>query len=145
QSDTITIGTDDGQSIPVSLKGTGVGGTPAATVFANPDTMDFGTVAVGQKPLFLIKVENRSGVTRRIQSITFSNPLFRRVLPTSLPTPIGGGSFENFHAEFAPIAAGPQTDSAIILMDDGQSIPVALKGTGTGGTPAATVFANPDT
>ncbi|MDP4199610.1 MAG: choice-of-anchor D domain-containing protein [Bacteroidota bacterium] len=104
---------------------------PVPTLSLSRTSYDFGNVALGASPSFGIKLSNTGSNDVAVTDIavTQDGPDF------SVPTPItpfvvkaGKNTFVS--VKFAPTNLGPQSATAILTMDDGSTLQIALTGTG---------------
>ena len=126
-----------GASANLSLTGAG---QAAATLAANPASVNFGSVQVGANQPQTITLNNGSSSAITITQASASGTGFS-MSGLSLPATLNAGQSASFTATFAPSAAGSATGSIAITSNaSNSSFSIPLSGTGL--TPGA-LAANP--
>jgi hypothetical protein len=102
----------------------------------DPDSIDFGLVAVGDLRVKDLKLENKGGVSLTIKSITFMSMTPEEAMPnfvfvTPPPMTIGAGMTMDFNIAFQPQSVGDKMATVSIDTNDGKGPHIiTLKGTG---------------
>jgi hypothetical protein len=138
QSGTITIGTSNVATPPVtvSVMGTGAasgGGGGPFSMYIVPISLDFGTVTPGQTKDLTFTVRNNGFASIQISAITSSNPRFAWVLPTG-PFGVGAGSTQGVTIRFSPTVAGAQSATITVSSNDPTTPSLNVNVTGNTGS-----------
>src|SRR6266581_4990318 len=137
---------DNAAGSPQTLTLSGSGVTASATLSANPGSIAFGNIVVGNTSTQTITLANSGSTNVTISQISLSGTGFNA---SGLATPmtLAAGQSATFTAQFAPAAAG-NTSGSITLTSDASNptLTIALSGTGTQGqlaaNPASVSFGN---
>ena len=137
---------DNAAGSPQTLTLSGSGVTASATLSANPGSIAFGNIVVGNTSTQTITLANSGSTNVTISQISSSGTGFNA---SGLATPmtLAAGQSATFTAQFAPAAAG-NTSGSITLTSDASNptLTIALSGTGTQGqlaaNPASVSFGN---
>jgi ASPM-SPD-2-Hydin domain-containing protein/HYDIN/CFA65/VesB family protein len=112
----------------VYLTGTGSG---TAQLSANPTTLGFGSVQVGNSMNLSETVTNTGGSSVTISQANVSGAGFS-ISGLSLPMTLSGGQSVTFTATFAPTGAGAASGTLAVVSNASNSpLNIALSGTGT--------------
>jgi hypothetical protein len=105
-------------------------------LYANPTSVSFGSVAVGQTAQSTVEVGPIEGMTITIQSATVTGGGFALAAGTTFPFTLNIGAWQGLNVTFAPTAAGAATGSLTITSNasSNPTLVVPLTGTGTGGS-----------
>ena len=115
-------------NLSIPLSGTGV--TPGA-LSANPTSLSFGSVQVGNNSSKSETVTNTGGSTVTISQANVTGAVFS-ITGLTLPTSLSSNQSVTFTVTFAPTAAGSASGSLSIVSDASNSpLSIALSGTGT--------------
>ena len=128
----LTISSNDPAkpTLTVSLTGTGVAtGTPSIAVSAN--SLDFGTVNVGQTKDLTLVVNNTGSAALTVNALNTAAPF--SVVSPATPFSIAGGGSASVTIRFAPASANVFSGGLTISSNDPAkpSVPVTLAGTGS--------------
>jgi Abnormal spindle-like microcephaly-assoc'd, ASPM-SPD-2-Hydin len=125
---------------------TGKGTTPTVTGVAidiSPSSVSFGNVAVGQSTTKTVTLTNTGTEALSVSGISVAGTGFTASGP-HLPISLGAGQSTSISAVFKPTAGATDTGTITITSNAGGSPSrVALSGTGTTGTTAATLTVTP--
>ncbi len=129
--------TSNGANPNLNIATSGTGVTPG-TLAANPTSLPFGNVTVGQNASLSETVTNTGGASVTISAANVSGPGFS-VSGVSLPVTLATNQTATFTVKFAPTVAGAASGTLAVVSDASNSpLNVALSGTGiTPGTLAA--------
>jgi len=137
-SGSVTITSDaPNPSLSVPLSGTGV---TQGTVGANPTSLDFGTVTVGNKQALSETLTNTGGSTLTVSQVGVSGTGFT-VSGISTPVTLTAGQSATFSVTFAPTSAGSASGSVTVTStgpNPSLTIPLTGSGTATAGVLSAT-------
>ena len=124
--------TSDGSNptLNIGLSGTGV--TPG-TLSANPTSLSFGTVQVGNSSNLSETVTNTGGSSVTISQSNVTGTGFS-ISGLTLPTTLNSGQSVTFTATFAPTTAGAVSGTLAIISNASNS-PLNIGLSGTGGAP----------
>ncbi len=125
---TITLTTAQGAIAQIPVSGTGSGnGQPAALVF-EPASLDFGSVVTGTTATRTVSLRNTgSGFASISQFMVL--PWFQADGMACLPM-LGPGEHCTVEVRFAPIGPGPQSETLMVMTDQGVGAELPLSGTG---------------
>src|SRR5271170_1274349 len=144
---TITI-TSNAAGSPslVALSGTGTTGATAAALTATPNSIAFGSVAVGSEATQTIHVENTGGESASISKLTISGSGVS-LSGLTAPMTLAAGQTANLTVTYKPVAAGTLTASLSITSNAADpSVVVGINATATlstlSATPASVSFGN---
>ena len=147
---TITI-TSNAAGSPslVALSGTGTTTTPPATpaaLTATPNSITFGSVAVGSEATQTIHLENTGGEAAAISKMTISGTGVS-VSGMTAPMTLAAGQTANLTVTYKPVAAGTLAGNVLIASDASDpTITVGVNATATlstlAATPASVSFGN---
>ncbi len=100
-------------------------------VIESPQTLDFGTVALGQNREMALAIRNTGNEPLTVNTISSSSAQFRAVSPATPFSVVTSGE-RAATIRFEPTAAGPQTATLTIASTDPfrQTVTVSLSGTG---------------
>ena len=147
---TITIASDAaGSPSLVALSGTGTTTTPPATpaaLTATPNSITFGSVAVGSEATQTIHLENTGGEAAAISKMTISGTGVS-VSGMTAPMTLAAGQTANLTVTYKPVAAGTLAGNVLIASDASDpTITVGVNATATlstlAATPASVSFGN---
>jgi hypothetical protein len=147
---TITIASNaDGSPSLVALSGTGTTTTPPATpaaLTATPNSITFGSVAVGSEATQTIHLENTGGEAAAISKMTISGTGVS-VSGMTAPMTLAAGQTANLTVTYKPVAAGTLAGNVLIASDASDpTITVGVNATATlstlAATPASVSFGN---
>ncbi|MHA7837852.1 MAG: Ig-like domain-containing protein, partial [bacterium] len=110
---------------------------PGPVLDANPGSLDFGEVSIGDRNDAAVSVRNTGSAPLRVTDLGITGP-FRIVPPQSFDLPPAGQA-RPVIVEFVPVNAGPATGTLTIMSDSGTSIPIALSGTGVSSTESGSI------
>ena len=117
---TITIASDAaGSPSLVALSGTGTTTTPPATpaaLTATPNSITFGSVAVGSEATQTIHLENTGGESAAITKMTISGTGVS-VSGMTAPMTLAAGQTANLTVTYKPVAAGTLAGNVLIASD----------------------------
>jgi hypothetical protein len=139
---TITI-TSNAAGSPslVALSGTGMTGTPPPTPAAltvTPNSITFGSVAVGSEATQTVHLENTGGEAAAISKMTISGTGVS-ISGMTAPATLAAGQTANLTVTYKPAAAGTLTASLAITSNaTDSSVVVGINATATSSTLAAT-------
>jgi Abnormal spindle-like microcephaly-assoc'd, ASPM-SPD-2-Hydin/Protein of unknown function (DUF1573) len=137
-SGSISITTNAAPS-PLVINLTGTGTQPQ--ISANPSSVTFGTVTVGNSNSQTVTLKNNGNATLQFTSINVSGAGFSQTgLSTS--TTIAAGGSTTFDAIFTPTSGSPSTGS-ISLNTNGAPAAMTINLSGTGSSPALSLSASP--
>ncbi len=126
-------------SLNIPLSGTGV--TPG-TLTANPTTLAFGSVQVGNTTNLSETVTNTGGSSVTISQANVTGAAFS-ISGLTLPVTLSGGQSITFTATFAPTGAGALSGNlAVVSNASNSTLNIPLSGTGTA---AGTLAVSPTT
>ena len=115
-------------ALSMTLSGAGV--TPGA-LGANPTSLDFGTVQVGNNQVLSETVTNTGGSSVTISQVAASGAGFK-LSGLSTPVTLAAGQSANFNVTFTPTAAGTASGNATVTSDGtNPSLTIPLAGTAT--------------
>src|SRR5277367_312490 len=144
---TITI-TSNAAGSPslVALSGTGTTGATAAALTATPNSIAFGSVAVGSEATQTIHLENTGGESASISKLTISGSGVS-ISGLTAPMTLAAGQTANLSVTYKPVAAGTLTASLSITSNAADpSVVVGINATATlstlSATPASVSFGN---
>ena len=144
---TITI-TSNAAGSPslVALSGTGTTGATAAALTATPNSIAFGSVAVGSEATQTIHLENTGGESASISKLTISGSGVS-LSGLTAPMTLAAGQTANLTVTYKPVAAGTLTASLSITSNAADpSVVVGINATATlstlSATPASVSFGN---
>lgn len=121
----------------INLSGTGT----QAQISANPTSVTFGTVTVGNSNSQPITLKNNGNATLQFSSITVSGAGFSQSgLSTS--TTIAAGGSATFNAVFTP-TSGASSTGTIVLSTNGIPSSITINLSGTGSSPTLSLSASP--
>jgi len=116
-----------GSPLNIALSGTGV---TAGSLIANPASVNFGNVTVGNNKSVAVTVTNTGGSTVTISSASATGSGFSFNGP-NLPATVGAGQSATFNAVFTPVAAGSSSGNLTITSDSNNpTLIVPLSGAG---------------
>jgi hypothetical protein len=138
-SGSVTI-TSDAPNSPLSLPMSGTGVAEGA-VGANPTSLSFGTVTVGNKQALSETVTNTGGSTVTISQVGSSGTGFT-VSGISTPAALTAGQSATFSVTFAPLSAGSASGS-VTVTSNGSNPTLTIPLTGTGSATAGQLTATP--
>jgi Protein of unknown function (DUF1573)/Cep192 domain 4 len=137
-SGSVTITSDaPNPSLSLPLSGTGV---TQGAVGANPTSLDFGTVTVGNKQALSETLTNTGGSTLTVSQVGVSGTGFT-VSGISTPVTLTAGQSATFSVTFTPTSAGSASGSVTVTSTGSNpslSIPLTGSGTATAGVLTAT-------
>ena len=99
-------------------------------IVVSSDTLDFGTVPVGQGQLKQLQVSNSGLAALTVTSATFDNPCY--ALETVLPIIIRPGTSANLDIRFVPNVTGIATGKLTLFSNDEDDYPPVIRLTGEG-------------
>jgi hypothetical protein len=102
---------------PVMVPLQGEGGPPQPDIDANPKSLIFGSVPVGNHLDRVLTVRNVGAATLRVSKLSFSHPAFTLVSPTA-PFEVRSGRLMSLTVRFMPPALGLHTSSLTIESND---------------------------
>jgi hypothetical protein len=144
---TITI-TSNAAGSPslVGLSGTGTTGATPAALTATPNSITFGSVAVGSEETQTIHLENTGGEAAAISKMTISGTGVS-VSGMTAPMTLAAGQTANLTVTYKPVAAGTLTGSVSIASNaTDPTIRIGVNATATlstlSATPASVSFGN---
>ena len=144
---TITITSNaDGSPSLVALSGTGTTGPTAAALTATPNSIAFGSIAVGSEATQTIHLENTGGESAAISKMTISGTGLS-VSGMTAPMTLAAGQTANLTVTYKPTAAGTLTGSVSIASNASDpSVQIGINATATistlSATPASVSFGN---
>ena len=136
----------DGSNSPLNIPLSGDGLAPGSLT-ANPSSVSFGNVVIGNNKTIAVTVTNSGGVNVTISSAAVSGNAFSFTGP-NLPLTLGAGQSTTFNTTFTPPSQGTKNGSLTITSDaNNPTLTVPLQGIGvTPGTltpnPASLSFGN---
>lgn len=123
--------TASGAAPSVSLTGTAVAASTPGTLGANPTSVNFGNVQVGQNSSQTITITNTGGQTVNVTQAAASGTGFS-LSGLTLPFSLTGGQKYTFTVTFTPAASGSVSGNVTITSDaSNPSFAIPLTGTGT--------------
>ena len=135
---TLTVLSDD-VAIDLSLRGTGVF-RPFSDLRADPASLDFGTVAVGESNRMQVVLTNTGNIDAVIDDARVNGaPVY--AVTAQLPFTIATGQALAVDIEFTPNDAGRFDDVMRLSTADGDFVDVALEGSAI--RPAGDIFCEP--
>jgi Abnormal spindle-like microcephaly-assoc'd, ASPM-SPD-2-Hydin/Fibronectin type III domain len=136
----ITLATNGSpSSLVINLTGTGTGNQPQ--ISANPSSVSFGTVTVGNTNSQQIMLTNNGNATLTFSQITVTGTGFSQTgLSTS--TTIAAGGNATFDAVFTP-ASATSVNGSIVLTTNGTPSPLTIGLSGTGSSAVLDLGTNP--
>jgi hypothetical protein len=144
---TITI-TSNAAGSPslVALSGTGTTGTTPAALTATPNSITFGSVAVGSEATQTIHLENTGGEAAAISKMTISGAGVS-VSGMAAPMTLNAGQTADLTVTYKPVAAGTLTGSVSIASNaTDPTMQIGVNATATlstlSATPASVSFGN---
>jgi len=129
----LTIASDaTNASLSVGLSGTGASAPVKGPLTANPTSLSFGSVTVGQSSTLSVAVTNTGTATATISSAAVTGAGMSLASNTpAFPLSVAAGQSVSFGVVFAPQASGSITGSLTIASDaTNASLSVGLSGTG---------------
>ncbi len=128
-SGNVTI-TSNGANPSLNIPVSGTGAAPG-TLSANPTSLAFGNVQVGNNASLSETLTNTGGSAVTISQANVSGTGFS-ITGLTLPTTLTAGQSVTFTAKFAPASAGTVSGNLAIISDASNStLNIALSGTGT--------------
>lgn len=124
-------------TLNIALSGAGIA---AGALTANPSSLNFGNVTVGNSSTLSETLTNTGGTTVTISQATTTGAGFS-VSGLSLPLTLGAGQSKTFSVTFAPSSAG-SVNGNIAVTSNGSNPLLNIPLTGSGVTPG-TLSANP--
>ena len=125
--------TDGAIDSPQTLSLAGSGVAPNATLIANPGSIAFGSVVVGNSNPQTVTLTNTGTTSVTISQAGASGSGFS-MSGLALPTTLGAGQGTSFTAQFAPTTTGAVSGSiSITSTATNPSLTIAMTGTGTQG------------
>lgn len=124
----ITSNDPERPTVMVTLTGRGARGPSIRTT---PDSLDFGSVAVGEAIERALTIANEGDLALTVSGIDISASSFTVAAP-SIPFTVNPGSNQDVILRFSPVSEGPQQAAARVSSDDPNrpSIIVTLTGSG---------------
>jgi len=126
---TLTVTSDaSNPSLTVSLSGTAVS---QGTISANPTSLSFGSVQVGNSSTKSEVLSNTGGTAITVSQVTVSGTGYG-ISGVTVPFTINAGQSFTFSVSFTPQAAGSPTGSISVVSNASNTLPaISLSGTGT--------------
>ena len=126
---TLTVTSDaSNPSLTVSLSGTAVS---QGTISANPTSLSFGSVQVGNNSTKSEVLSNTGGSAITVSQVTVSGTGYG-ISGVTVPFTINAGQSFTFSVSFTPQAAGSPTGSVSVVSNASNTLPaISLSGTGT--------------
>ena len=126
---TLTVTSDaSNPSLTVSLSGTAVS---QGTISANPTSLSFGSVQVGNSSTKSEVLSNTGGSAITVSQVTVSGTGYG-ISGVTVPFTINAGQSFTFSVSFTPQAAGSPTGSISVVSNASNTLPaISLSGTGT--------------
>ncbi|MGA9115420.1 MAG: choice-of-anchor J domain-containing protein, partial [Bacteroidota bacterium] len=123
----------DGFSTPDTVEALGVGETPAAAFLADPTSLAFGSVIIGDSLSLTVKVYNQGNINLNLTDISTDNTLFTAEPSTGTVPP---GDSLVVTVKFKPLTVVAQAGN-LVFTHNAASSPdtVTLTGTGESGIP----------
>ena len=119
----------DAPGSPLNIALTGTGVAPGSLV-ANPSSVPFGNVTIGNNKTVAVVVTNSGGSTVTISAAAATGNGFSFTGP-SLPVVLTAGQTTTFNAKFTPVAAGSSSGNLTITSDaNNPTLTVPLSGNG---------------
>ena len=119
----------DAPGSPLNIGLSGVAVAPGALT-ANPSSVNFGNVVIGNSSSVLVTVTNTGGVAVTISAAAATGTDFSFTGP-SLPVTLNAGQSTTFHAIFSPTAAASRSGTLTISSDaNNPSLGIPLTGVG---------------
>ena len=116
------------QNLTIALSGTATGG--AATISANPSSVNFGNVQTNSNSSSTVVLQNTGSASVTISQTAVTGTGFT-MSGMSIPATIAAGQSASFSVKFAPTTAGSVTGNVAITSNaSNASFNVALSGTG---------------
>ena len=110
----------------------------ATALQIDPQSYDFGKVAVGETRSREFRLSNKENIDVRLISIALQNaPSFFRITENTCGDILGRNSNCRVRVEFSPLAVGSWTAELSILSTDSPFQPIKTQLQGTGGTGAS--------
>jgi hypothetical protein len=136
---TITIASNaDGSPSLVALSGTGTTGATAAALTATPNSIAFGSVAVGSEATQIIKLENTGSEAAAISKVAFSGTGLS-ISGMTAPMTLDGGKATTLTVTYKPTSAATLAGNVSITSNASDpSIVIGINATATSSTLAAT-------
>jgi hypothetical protein len=136
---TITIASNaDGSPSLVALSGTGTTGSTAAALTATPNSIAFGSVAVGSEATQTIKLENTGSEAAAISKVAFSGAGLS-ISGMTAPMTLDGGKATTLTVTYKPTSAATLAGNVSITSNASDpSIVIGINATATSSTLAAT-------
>ena len=126
---TLTV-TSDASNATLSVPVSGSGTAAVGQLSANPTSLSFGSVTVGQNQSLAETITNSGAASVTISQIAISGSGFSLVGATSSVT-LSAGQSTSFSVKFAPTSAGNATGSVTVTSDGANpTLTVSLSGTG---------------
>ena len=109
-----------------------------ASLVASPNSVNLGSVSIGQSANALVNLVNRDSVAIQVGQLSVSGQAFSVNMPQDLPISIGPGGSYSVHVGFVPATAGPVTGQLTIVTNSSSSSPtiISLSGEGVATLPA---------
>lgn len=136
---TITSNDPERSRVLVGLKGRGAEG-PKITV--QPDSLDFGNVAVGESSERQVTVANGGDLALTVSAVEMSSTLFAVISPP-VPFTVAPGDRQVMTLGFTPSSVGPQSATARITSNDAAMPAIVLRLAGTGVQPIRRLSVSP--
>jgi hypothetical protein len=111
-----------------------INGANTGSLFAQPSSVRFGTVSIGQTASTAVSLVNVSSAPVEITQLNLTGQPFSIVGSTNLPTTIGAGGTYALNVQFDPTAAGMETGQLTIVSNSTTSGTTAISLSGTGAT-----------
>jgi uncharacterized protein (TIGR03437 family) len=128
---TLTSNAANSPNVSITLTGSGIG-TPDIAV--TPETLDFGSVAPGQRGSKTLTFSNAGNGALNIYAITSSNPNFNVPLPLT-PFSLPAGGIMQLMASFTPTSVGEQVGTLLISSNavNKNTLAIQVRGDAPGG------------
>lgn len=137
----ITV-TSDASNSPntVALAGNGVAST--LTLNVSPNSIDFGTVTIGQNAVQTVTMTNTGNSSITVTAANVTGTGYSITPALSLPRTLTPGQSQSFTIRFAPTGSGTVTGS-VALVSNASNSPTAVSLTGSGLAQLLQLSANP--
>ena len=114
-----------------------------ATIVASPNSIDFGTVSVGQTSTNALSLMNRSGTPVEVSELNTSGQPFFVSGQSNLPVTIGADGSYVMEVQFTPATTGVSSGQLTVSSNPSTNddVVIALSGTGATAVPAAALSA----